>query len=1063
MATKINYYLMFVFVFFMQFAFAQEQTKSLSGTVTDQNNLPLPGVNIAVEGTTEGTVTNFDGEFTIEVEVGQTLRFTSVGFQEQTWQVDEQDQDIDVTLQQGTALDEVVVTALGITRDEKALGYSVQSVSGDDLSESRVSNPLNALSGNVAGVQISNPSANLGGSTRILLRGVTSLTGENRPLIVIDGTPMSNQNYNSTSAQRGSGGRDFGDMAFDLNPDDIEDISVLKGGPAAALYGSRGANGVIMITTKNPEKGVEQVTVNTSLSVESIAVFPKMQKLYGGGSGDFGTVNIEGTEYEIADFGVDESWGPKYDPNRSVLQWYNFDPIEFPDDYMNPQPWVYPENDMKTFFRDAITTTNSVTVSKSYENTQARVSLSHVDQEGIVPNSNLRKTTAALSLETEISDKFTASGDITYVRTDGFNRPEVGYGDNSVIQKFFQWGQRQLDFDKLRDYKKADGSQRTWNRTAWDDPTPEFSDNPYWTVYENTATDKRNRFYGNTKFKYEFMDGLYAVGAIYGDHYNLDIRSRVAKGSQGESSFTLSKFGFTEMNYEARLHFDKEFDDFSINSFIGANRMHQTSDNMQGNTNGGLVAPGIYNLGNSMEKASITNRDTKKRINSIYGSVSLGWRDMVYVDFSGRNDWSSTLPSDDNSYFYPSVTGSFLFSEVLEEKGILTYGKIRGGFSQVRNDTDPYQLLNTYSSSSLSPVFMGLPGFTNENTKKNQMLKPESISTWEVGVEAAFFDRRLELDLTYYNKETEDLIMPVEISPSSGYSYQYLNAGKMENKGYEFLVSGVPIQTDDFNWRISVNYSKNENMVKELYGDLESVVIGNAPFNVSIAAMLGEEYGQIRGSDFVYDNDGNKVVDENGLYVSTPVTNLGSVLPDYNMGIRNVFTYKDFSLSALIDVQQGGKYFSTSNMWGHYSGMLAGTAANGVREDGLVVPGVTGDVTFNPDGSYTVENTAQNTTVTGAQSHFTDYYTGPDAQNVFDASYVKLREITLAYNFPKKITGPFAGVKITAYARNLATWGLDNKDFDPEMASTGSGNIQGIEGGNLPSTRTYGMNLQLKF
>src|SRR5690625_3149050 len=799
---------------------------------------------------------------------------------------------------------------------------------------------------------------------------------------------------------------------------------------------------------------------------------------------------------------------------------------------------------MRTFFRDAITTTNSVNVSKSTENTQARISLSHVDQEGIVPNSNLRKTTAALSLSNKINDRFTASGDLTYARTDGFNRPEVGYGDNSVIQKFFQWGQRQLDFGKLRDYKLSDGSQRTWNRTAWNDPTPEFSDNPYWTIYENTSSDKRNRFYGNTKFRYDIIDGLYAMAAIYGDHYDLDIRSQVAIGSQGESEFNISKFGFTEMNYEARVHFDKRFDDFSLNSFVGVNRMHQTSTSMQGNTNGGLVAPGIYNLGNSMEQASVSNRDTKKRINSIFGTVSVGWKDMAYLEFSGRNDWSSTLPSGDNSYFYPSVTGSFLFSEVLDDKGVLTYGKIRGGFSQVRNDTDPYQLLNTFSNSSLSPVFIGLPGFTNENTKKNEMLKPEQVSTWEVGLEAAFLDRRLEVDFTYYNKETEDLIMPVEISPSSGFSFMYLNAGKMENKGIEFLVSGVPILTDDFEWRASVNFSKNSNTVKELYGDLEAVVIGNAPFNVSVAAMLGEKYGQIRGTDFVYDNDGNKVVDENGFYVSTPVTNLGSVLPDYNMGIRNIFTYKDFSLSALIDIQQGGKYFSTSNMWGHYSGMLEATAANGVRENGIVVPGVTGDVTFHADGSYTVENTSTNTTVTDAEDlftykdfslsalidiqqggkyfstsnmwghysgmleataangvrengivvpgvtgdvtfhadgsytventstnttvtdaedHFSDYYTGPDAQNVFDASYFKLREVTLSYNFPKNITGPFVGIRVTAFDRNLATWGLDNKDFDPEMASTGSGNLQGIEGGNLPATRTYGMNIQLKF
>src|SRR5699024_3752246 len=277
------------------------------------------------------------------------------------------------------------------------------------------------------------------------------------------------------------------------------------------------------------------------------------------------------------------------------------------------------------------------------------------------------------------------------------------------------------------------------------------------------------------------------------------------------------------MNYEGRLHFDKEFEEFSLNSFIGVNRMHQTINSMQGNTNGGLVAPGIYNLGYSMEQATVTNSSTRKRIKSVYGAVSLGWRDMVYLDFSGRNDWSSTLPSGDNSYFYPALTGSFLFSELLEDKNVLNYGKIRGGFSQVRNDTDPYQLYNTFSNSSLSPVFMGLPGFTNENTKKNELLKQEVVSTWEIGVEAAFLNRRVEVDFTYYSKETEDLIMPVEISPSSGFSYKYMNAGRMENNGIELMLSGVPVLNDDFEWRASINFSKNNNTVKDLYGDLDAV------------------------------------------------------------------------------------------------------------------------------------------------------------------------------------------------------------------------------------------------
>lgn len=1059
MSTKLRGLLVLFGILVGGILFAQEKT--VTGTVTDKDGFPLTDVSV-MSSSGEEVYTDLDGKYSITVNQGEILTIEAMGMEV-----------VKVTVGEGNVynanlkdtgaiqLEGAVVTALGISRDEKSLGYSAQTVDGDMLTASRVSNPLNALSGNVAGVQITTPSSNLGGSTRVLLRGVTSLTGENRPLIVVDGVPMSNSNYNTTTAQRGAGGRDYGDMAYDVNPDDIESINVLKGGPAAALYGSRGANGVIMITTKSTKKGRDEIVFNTGVSVESISVFPKLQKLYGGGDGEFSTVNINGTDYEVVDFGVDESWGPKYDPTRMVLQWNAFDP-EFSADYLNPTPWVYPSTDMEDFFRKGITYTNSISFGKSYENTMARMSLSNVMQTGIVPNSSLKRTTASVNLDNKFSDKFTASADINYVRTDGFNRPEVGYGDNSVIQKFFQWGQRQLDFAKLRDYKLADGSQRSWNRTSWSNGEPQFSDNPYWTVYENTSEDIRNRFYGNMKLKYEFSKGLYAVGNIYGDTYSLDVRSHVAVGSAAMPEFEYVKRNYTEMNYEGRLHFDRTFGEFSVNAFAGVNRRHLNTAVMQGFTNGGLIVPGIYNLGNSLEKPTVNQSDAKRRVNSVFGGVSLGFQNFFFVDFSGRNDWSSTLPKENNSYFYPAVTGSFVFSELMDASW-LSYGKVRGGWSQVRNDTDPYLLRNVYIASPLSGSFMGSPALTNQNTRSNTDLKPELVSTWEVGIEAAMFQKRLMFDVTYYNKTTEDLIMPVQASASTGFGFKNLNAGTMENKGIEALVTIIPVRTNDFEWALTWNFAKNNNMVTALYGDLEAVVIGNAPFKASIAAMLGEEYGQIRGSDFVYDENGNKVVNANGLYVSTPTKSLGSILPDYNMGIRNTFSYKQISMSALIDVQKGGKYFSTSNMWSMYSGMAEETAANGIREDGIVVPGVTGTVNFNSDGTYTVSNTAQNTTVTDAQLYFSHFYSGPVAQNVFDADYIKLRELTLTYTFPQKMTGPFSGVQISAFARNLATWGLDNKNYDPEMASTGSGNIQGLEGGNLPSSRTIGMNLRLQF
>lgn len=1068
MSTKLRGLLVFCGMLLGGVLFAQEKT--VTGAVTDSYGFGVPDASVK-SSSGEEVFTDADGNYSITANEGDVLSIEASGLEVSTVTVGASNV-YNATLRESGAieLEGAVVTALGITRDEKALGYSAQKVDGSMLTAARVSNPLNALSGNVAGIQVTSPSSNLGGSTRITLRGITSLTGENRPLIVIDGIPMNNANYNTTTAQRGAGGRDYGDMAYDVNPDDIESINVLKGGPAAALYGSRGANGVIMITTKSARKGRDEIIFNTGVSVETIALFPNLQYEYGGGSqSTFETINIGGTDYNIAEYAYDESWGPRLD-GTPVLHWDAFDP-EFGNDYLVARPWSKPNATARDFFRNGLTYTNSISFGKSYENTMARFSLSNVTQTGIVPNSELKRTTIGVSIENKFSDKFTASANMNYIRTDGFNRPEVGYGDNSVIQKMYQFGQVQLDYDRLKNYKLSTGEQRTWNRQAWNNATPQYSDNPYWTVYENTSEDQRNRFYGNLELKYEFMKGLYAVANVYGDYFNFDIESHVAVGSQATSAYSIAEYGYNEMNYEGRLHFDRTFGNISLNAFAGVNRRHVNGETMTGDTQGGLIVPGLYNLSNSLEDPLVSNSKNKRRVNSIFGSVSLGFYNTFYIDVTGRNDWSSTLPVDHNSYFYPSFTGSFVFSELLPDNNILNFGKVRGGWAQVRNDTDPYLLRNVYRKPGDLFVdtpnsFGGVPSFTNENTRRNPNLKPELVTTWEVGVEASLFKKRFMFDLTYYEKVTEDLIMPVPTSPATGFSSVNINAGTMENKGLEALVTIIPVRSNDFEWALTWNFAKNNNQVTELYGGLKSIILANAPFRASVAAVLGEEYGQIRGSDFVYDDDGNKVVGANGLYLQTPVTNLGSVLPDYNMGLRNTFSYKNLSLSALIDMQKGGKYFSVSNLFGHYSGMLAETAADGIRENGIVVEGVTGTVDFSNfliDGTYSVSNVAPNTTNVDAVNYFGHWYSGPTAQNVFDADYFKLREVTLSYTFPSNMTGPFSGVQVSVFGRNLAMWGLDNKNFDPEMVATGSGNIQGLEGGNLPSARSVGMNVRLQF
>jgi TonB-linked SusC/RagA family outer membrane protein len=1041
------------------------QTRQVSGKVTSSEGLPIAGASVSVIGGSVATQTDAAGNFTLNVPQGARLSVSYVGYNAQTVIVGNSSTLSIVLDSDDLALEEVVVTALGITRDKKSLGYAAQEVKGDVLTAARGGNALQSLSGNVAGAVISAPSSSLGGSTRIVLRGIGSLTGENKPLIIVDGIPMNNSNYNSANAERGAGGRDYGDAGFDINPDDIESVNVLKGGPASALYGARAANGVVLIKTKSAKRGRDEIVFNTGVAFENLGTTPRLQKLYGGGySDEFATATINGQTYQVVDYSADESWGPKLD-GQQVLHWDAFDPNDT-QNYLKTRPWAYPNNDFRSFFNTGVSYTNSIALAKSYENTAARLSMSNTSQTGIVPNSDLKRTTVALSIDNKFSDKLTARGTINYIRTNGFNRPEQGYGDNSIGQKMFQWGQVQLDYDRLKNYKTISGVQKSWNIKSWDDPTPNYSDNHYWIVNENIATDQRDRFYGNVELRYDIKPGLYATGNIYGDNYTLKIKEQVAVGSVAVSSFSEATREFLEMNYEGRIHFDKKWDKISLNSFVGTNRRNTSTDRISASTAGGLIVPNLYTINNSAQTATVDTYVTKKRVNSVFGNFSVGYNDLLYMDFGWRNDWSSTLPEDHNAYFYPSVTGSFVFSQVIDAPW-LNFGKLRAGWSQVGNDTDPYRLLDVYLNNVFAnTTFLDNPYYLKGLSKLNADLRPETKKSYEFGIETQMFGNRLGLDITYYNEKTNDLIMPVTTGAEIGFSSRVLNAGNVVNKGVEAMLTVVPVRKENFEWTSNINFSLNRNKVVELAEGLQSLTIGTAPFNATLIAVPGQAYGQIFGSDFVYDDAGNKVVSpSSGLYLRTPNKNLGSILPDFNAGWRNTVSYKDFTLSALIDMQKGGKYFSISNMFGHYTGVFEETAANGVRENGLVVEGVSGTATFNPDGTYTLANVQENTKEVTAQAYYAHYYAGPTAQNVFDADYIKLREITLGYNIPVRFVEKLRvkNATISGFARNIATFGLDNKNFDPEMTTTGSGNIQGFEGGNLPASRTFGFNLKLQF
>jgi TonB-linked SusC/RagA family outer membrane protein len=967
-------------------------------------------------------------------------------------------------------LDEVVVTALGITREKKALGYAVSEVKGDELLKARggVSNPINSLQGKVAGLQIASGSGSIGGSSKILIRGISSISGSNQPLFVIDGVPIEGKDFNSADAARGAGEYDYGNLIQDINPDDIENISVLKGPNASALYGSRAANGVIMITTKKGTRSYVSdgygVTFNTSVGFEKVNKLPKLQKLYGGGYGDFQTAVINGQEYRYADLPTDESWGPKYD-GLPYLSWYDLAKWETGGKQGNPttSPWKTPDNDIDAFFETGVSFTNNVAISQATNRASVRISYTNSDLKGYLPNSSLKKNILNVSASTLSADKkLEVFANATYFNSATKGRSEIGYGDNNVMVKFVQWGHRELDMKQLKEiYKFADGTQATWNRSDYfdnqggfhTDPTPAYSNNPYWTRYMNVQNDTRNRIYGNVGFGYKILPELKFQFKSNLDFFVDKQYEKNAVYSQELSRYMEMSRQQYELNNEFLLSLNKQLtEEFNLLANAGANLMHRHYEYVYGETDGGLTLPLFYNLKNSLNPPKAYNKKERKSINSVYGNITLGWKNQLYLDASLRNDWSSTLPEGKNSYLYPSVTGSFIFSELLKEQKWLSFGKVRLGYAMVGNDTDPYQILDIYTHYSSIDAGSATPGYIVSTTLRNPDLKPEQTNSYEAGLEMNFLDNRFGFDVTVYSAETKNQIIPLSVSGSAGYTTRIINAGLLTNKGVEIALHGSPVRTNNFQWESRLTLASNKNKVVELKDGVDYYRLVNAPFKVEIGAKTGEAYGVIMGTDYVYDEEtGKRVITKDGLYASTDGNvSLGSVYPDFMGGWLNTFSYKGLDLSVLFDFSKGGRYFSTSYLWGMYSGMLEESAANDIREKGIVLDGVQEDGT-------------PNTVVADGQVYCEDFYTGPAAQSVLKADYIKLREINLGYTIPLNKSAFIKSLRIAAYGRNLAVWGPDVKHFDPEMIISNSGNIQGIEGGAIAGIANYGFNISVKF
>lgn len=1037
-------------------AWAQDSGIMVSGRVVDDDGQPIPGAAVVVEGVSGGTVTDYDGNYTIVVQSAESaINVSFIGMKDRREVVGNRTK-IDVAMQtDDEELEEVVVTALGITREKKALGYAMQEVDGDEMLKSRggLNNPVNALQGKVAGLSISSGSGSMGGSSKMLIRGNNSISGNNQPLFVIDGVPIDGADYNTSETARGAGGYDYGNLVGDINPDDIESISVLKGASASALYGSRAANGVVLITTK---KGKKQpgygVTITSTLGFERVNKLPKLQRLYGGGSSpDFANITINGNDYLYPDMNTDESWGAKYD-GQQVVTWYDLAKWEAGGKVgdITTSEWKAPDHDVEDFFETGVSLTNTVSIENSTSRVRSRVSFTNTTLTGYMPNSSMKKNVVNASFIGYSADRhLVTESNITYLNQRAKGRPETGYSDNNVMERFVQWGHRELDMKQLKEmYLMPDGTQGAWNRTDWNDPTPAYSNNPYWSVYKNYEEDSRNRVFGNIGVRWE-MDWLKVGYKANLDFFADRQEERSAVGSCEESSYSEYRRQKYELNHEFLVSLNHRFgESFTANLNLGANIMHSNYSLLSGETVGGIAINDFYNLKNSFSSALAQNRKLRKSINSLFASFSLGWKDFLFLDGTVRNDKSSTLPSDNNSYTYPSLTASFIFSDLIG-KPWLTYGKLRAGIAKVGNDTDPYSLISTYTQ--YTNLDSTTPGYILSNTLNNADLKPESTGSFEVGLEMSFLRDRLGFDFTFYKSTTTDQIIPLSISGTTGYTYKYVNSGEIENKGIELAVHGTPVKTGIFTWNTSITLASNKNKVVELTDGVDYYRITSAPFKVEIGARKGDPYGCIMGTDFIYDDKGNKVVGKDGLYEATDGNvNLGSIYPDFTGGWLNSFNIWRFDASVLLDFSKGGHWFSTSKMWGMYSGMLEETAENGIRENGVVVDGVKEDGT-------------KNDIVAEAQDYCEGFYNGPAAQNVMKSDYIKLREVTLGYNFPFTDSNFVKSLRLSAYGRNLAVWGPDVKHWDPEASVTSSGNVQGIEGAALPGLANFGFSVSLKF
>ena len=1014
------------------------QTQKITGVViSEEDGQPVVGASVLVKGTTQGTITDVDGNFNLSnvPSSAKTLQISYIGMQTQEVVIKP---NLKVVLKSDSQkLDEVVVTAMGIKRSEKSLGYSVTSVKGDEITKARESNVLNSLSGKIAGVQIGQSSGTAGGSSSIQIRGASSIGSVSSPLFIVDGLPIDNGAFNP---DRTNGIVDVGNRAGDISSDDIESINVLKGAAATALYGARAKDGAIVITTKKGSRNSQvSVTVNSSTRFENVLKLPDFQNDYAQGS--YGKYNVK----------MLNGWGPKI----SSVQDQTF--ADFKGEQVTLQ--AYPDN-VKDFYETGMSYINNVAIAGGTERSDFRISVSTTNQTGVVPGSDYNKYAFAVNGGMNFTKNFTGRVSAQYIRSDSEGRPAQGSNDNNLLIPLINGMPRTVNINDVKNnWIDEYGKQISL------DPEGK-SNNPYWIINKNKFTNQLDRLIGNIVLTYKPIEGLTISNNAGTDFYTETRRKVYSKGTIGnlEGQFQTWDLYKRILNNDLMISYEKTFaEDYGVKVMLGHN-IYQEDWRNNNVLAQNLVVDELYAYTNA-KTTSPVNYTSKKRLVGLYGDISFSYKNMVFLDVTGRNDWSSTLPVNNRSYFYPSISGSFIFTELMKNKDVLSYGKLRMSYANVGSDEQPYQLAFQYTpvnsyflQYNLTNVFPhnGLVGFTGPRVLPNENLKPQNQASFEVGTDLRFFQNRIRLDLTYYKSVTKNQIVSVDVPLSTGYFANNINAGKVSNKGIEVALGVTPVQTKDFKWDLEATFAKNTQKVDELAEGLDEYSLTSGLSGLQIKAEVGGSFG-LYGTGWKRDDSGNYVINEKtGLREIVNNVRLGDVYPDFTMGINNTFSYKGFTLSFLIDIRQGGSLYSETVGTLRTTGLAAETAAH--REDAsFIEPGVI----LQSDGTYR----ANDVPVKSMQDYWGHVAKSSNNEgNIFDASYVKLRELNFSYSFPRKWFRSFfvKSLDLGFEARNL--WIIKDHvpHIDPEANFFGPAQIGGgVEFNSIPTTRSFGFNIRL--